>query len=150
MITMMRPSAECIALVKQFEGCKLTAYQDGAGVWTIGYGHTENVKEGDSITQGQAEIFLECDLIVVTDAVSRLVKITLLQCEFDALCDFVFNEGSEHLATSTLLRKLNLGDLEGAENEFVLWDFVGSQVEKGLRERRIAERNMFAGGLARP
>lgn len=141
----MFASSDCMELVKRFEGCRLEAYQDAGGLWTIGYGHTKDVKRGDVIAQGQAEVFLECDLLAAAEAVNRLVTVSLLQCEFDALCDFVFNEGEGHFAKSTLLRKVNSGEFIEAEQELMRWDFAHGEQLPGLRDRRIAERKLFSG-----
>jgi lysozyme len=139
----MQYSKSGVELTEQFEGCKLAAYQDQVGRWTIGYGHTAGVKEGDTCTQEEAEAFLEQDMNWAVNCVNALVTVPLSQGEFDALVDFSFNLGYGSLQHSTLLRKVNDGDLADAANEFEKWDHAGGQVVAGLLRRRIAEKQEF-------
>jgi len=131
------------ALTEQFEGCRLMAYQDQAGVWTIGYGHTSGVSEGMTCTQAQADSWLAEDIQWAADVVNREVEVALSQGEFDALVDFVFNAGSGNFQSSTLLRLINSGDLTDAAAQFDLWDHAGGQVVAGLLRRRQAETAEF-------
>jgi lysozyme len=78
-------------------------------------------------------------------AVSHLVKVELSQCQFDALVSFTFNVGPGNLATSSLLRDLNAGDVADADKQFVYWDHAGNVEVEGLKDRRLAEAAMFAG-----
>ncbi|MCU3058351.1 lysozyme [Enterobacter hormaechei subsp. steigerwaltii] len=144
----MQTSEKGIALIKEFEGCKLTAYQDSVGVWTIGYGWTQPVdgkpiRAGMTIKQETAERLLKTGLVSYESDVSRLVKIGLTQGQFDALVSFTYNLGSRSLSTSTLLRKLNAGDYAGAADEFLRWNKAGGKVLNGLTRRREAERALF-------
>lgn len=144
----MQTSEKGIALIKQFEGCKLTAYQDSVGVWTIGYGWTQPVdgkpiRAGMTIKQETAERLLKTGLISYESDVSRLVKVGLTQGQFDALVSFTYNLGARSLSTSTLLRKLNAGDYAGAADEFLRWNKAGGKVLNGLTRRREAERALF-------
>lgn len=144
----MQTSDKGIALIKQFEGCKLTAYQDSVGVWTIGYGWTQPVdgkpiRAGMTIKQETAERLLKTGLVSYESGVSRLVKVGLTQGQFDALVSFTYNLGSRSLSTSTLLRKLNAGDYAGAADEFLRWNKAGGKVLNGLTRRREAERALF-------
>lgn len=139
----MQPSPKCIALIQEFEGCKLKAYQDTKGKWTIGYGHTFGVYPGLSITQNQANTFLQDDAQNAASLVSKYVTSTLNQNQFDALVSFSFNEGIVRLAGSTLLELVNAGDFRGAAAEFAKWDLSGSVIEPGLVRRRAAERALF-------
>jgi len=141
----MRTSPEGIALIKKFEGCRLTAYQDSVGVWTIGYGSTKDIKKGMRISLHMAEDFLVKDLEEAEDAVKRYVAPTLTQNEFDALVSFTFNLGGGALRTSTLLNKLNGHDRQGAADEFTRWVYAGKKKLSGLVRRRNAERAMFLG-----
>ena len=139
-------SQDCINLVTAFEGCKLTAYPDQGGVWTIGYGHTgPDVYEGLTITQDQAIAFLQQDLQTASSAVNRYVTVDLQQNQFDPLVDFVFNEGAGRLQHSTLLRDLNAGNYSAAADQFLVWDIAAGKVDAGLYRRREAERAMFLG-----
>ncbi|HDC4601684.1 TPA: lysozyme [Enterobacter cloacae] len=145
---MMQTSEKGIALIKQFEGCKLTAYQDSVGVWTIGYGWTQPVdgkpiRAGMTIKQETAERLLKTGLVSYEGDVSRLVKVVLTQGQFDALVSFTYNLGARSLSTSTLLRKLNAGDYAGAADEFLRWNKAGGKVLNGLTRRREAERALF-------
>ena len=144
----MQTSDKGIALIKQFEGCKLTAYQDSVGIWTIGYGWTQPVdgkpiRAGMSINQETAERLLKTGLVSYENDVSRLVKVRLAQGQFDALMSFTYNLGARSLSTSTLLRKLNAGDYTGAADEFLRWNKAGGKVLNGLTRRREAERALF-------
>ncbi|CZY39227.1 lysozyme [Enterobacter hormaechei] len=144
----MQTSEKGIALIKQFEGCKLTAYQDSVGVWTIGYGWTQPVdgkpiRAGMTIKQETAERLLKNGLVSYESDVSRLVKVGVTQGQFDALVSFTYNLGARSLSTSTLLRKLNAGDYAGAADEFMRWNKAGGKVLNGLTRRREAERALF-------
>ncbi|HAS0914364.1 lysozyme [Enterobacter asburiae] len=145
---MMQTSDKGIALIKKFEGCKLTAYQDSVGVCTIGYGWTQPVdgkpiRVGMTIKQETAERLLKTGLVSYESDVSRLVKVGLTQGQFDALVSFTYNLGARALSTSTLLRKLNAGDYAGAADEFLRWNKAGGKVLNGLTRRREAERALF-------
>lgn len=144
----MQTSEKGIALIKEFEGCKLTAYRDSVGVWTIGYGWTQPVdgkpiRSGMTIKQETAERLLKTGLVSYESDVSRLVKVGLTQGQFDALVSFTYNLGARSLSTSTLLRKLNAGDYAGAADEFLRWNKAGGKVLNGLTRRREAERALF-------
>jgi lysozyme len=134
------------AMTKAFEGLRLTAYQDVAGVWTIGYGHTgADVRAGDTITEAEAESLLRADLERAVRCVNREVTEAISQSQFDALVDFCFNAGRGSLMKSTLLQKVNLGDFEGAAAQFGLWVHAGGETVAGLVRRRKAEAELFAG-----
>ncbi|MGV4167867.1 lysozyme [Citrobacter freundii] len=144
----MQTSDKGIALIKEFEGCKLTAYLDSVGVWTIGYGWAQPVdgkpiRAGMAIKQETAERLLKTGLVSYESDVSRLVKVGLTQGQFDALVSFTYNLGARSLSTSTLLRKLNAGDYAGAADEFLRWNKAGGKVLNGLSRRREAERALF-------
>lgn len=139
----MKTSQKGIDLIKRFEGCRLKAYKCPANVWTIGYGHTGNVKPNDVITQEQAEELLKRDLISFENSVSKLIKIAVTQNEFDALVSFAFNVGVGALANSTLLKLLNAGNTKGASEQFGRWVYAGNKVLEGLIKRRNAERELF-------
>lgn len=130
-------------LIKDFEGCRLKAYLCPAGVWTIGYGHTQGVKPDMVINQLQAERFLRQDLKRFEDAVTSLVKVPITPNQFSALVSFTYNVGTGALYDSTLLRKLNKEDYKGAANEFLRWNKAGGKVLPGLTRRRLAEKDLF-------
>lgn len=136
-----------LQLVKHFEGCYLKAYKCPAGVLTIGYGHTgPDVKPGMEITQAQADDLLRLDIERFEKAVRDCVKVPLEQNQFDALVSFAFNCGAGALQKSTLLKKLNAGDVIGAVQEFHRWNKGGGKVLAGLVRRRAAEAHLFATG----
>ena len=139
----MKLSANGLNLIKQLEGLRLQAYQCSAGVWTIGYGHTTGVLSGDIIDEAQAEVFLREDIVDPEDTVNRLVTVPLGQNQFDALTSFVFNLGSGNFRSSTLLRKLNAGDYNGAADELLRWIHAGGKSLPGLVRRRDIERKLF-------
>lgn len=132
-------------VIKHYEGLRLKAYKCPAGVWTIGYGHTQHVKDGDVITNEQADLYLLDDLRDAENAVNIHTKVKLNQNQFDALVSFVYNLGSGSFELSTLLKKLNAGDYLGAANEFKRWNKAGGKVLNGLVKRRETEANLFIG-----
>lgn len=140
----MKVSPDGLNFIKQAEGCKLHAYQDSVGVWTIGVGHTKGVIAGQIITPGMADALLEDDLQEVYDCIEALVHVPLSQGQFDALCSFAFNLGCGALKGSTLLKMLNSGDYSGAEQQFQRWNKAGGSVLAGLTKRRAGEAQMFS------
>ncbi len=141
----MNISKEGIALIQKFEGCRLESYQCEANVWTLGWGHTAEVKEGDTCTQEEADSMLESDLVQYENNVKAAVKVELSQNQFDALVSFCYNLGAANLLSSTLLRLLNEGNYEGAAGEFKKWIYANKQVSDGLVRRREAESLLFEG-----
>lgn len=135
-----------VDLVKHFEGLYLNAYLCPAGVPTIGYGHTEGVKLGQTITAAQAEAFLSADLTDAARQVDKLVKVPLTANQRGALASFVFNLGAGSLASSTLLKLLNAKDYAGAAAQFDQWVHAAGKVLPGLVKRRAAERELFEDG----
>jgi len=142
----MKISQAGINAIKDYEGVRLKAYDDGVGVWTIGVGHTKGVQRGDEITMAQADEFLRADLAEAEKAVNTRVIVPLTQGQFDALVSFVFNLGAGAFMASTLLKKLNAGDYDGAADEFLRWNKAGGRALPGLVKRRISERIMFLTG----
>ncbi|WP_340608317.1 lysozyme [Xenorhabdus bharatensis] len=142
----MEISTKGLECIKQYEGLKLKAYPDPAtgGIpWTIGYGHTKDVKLGQVITEQQAETFLHDDLQLTYIILESAVKVSLTQGQVDALCSFIFNCGAGNFVRSTLLKKLNAGDYQGAADEFQRWNKAAGKVMNGLTKRRASERQMF-------
>jgi GH24 family phage-related lysozyme (muramidase) len=135
-------NAAGVALVKRWEGCRLTAYKCPAGVLTIGYGHTRDVREGQTITQHQADVILESDLEVYESTVRRLAP-NATENQTAALTSFAFNLGTAALERSTLLKKFLAGDTAGAAAEFGKWTFAAGKQLPGLVSRRAAERELF-------
>lgn len=142
----MKASQAGIDAIKDYEGVRLKAYDDGVGVWTIGVGHTAGVKRGDVIDMERVDEFLRADLADAERAVNARVVAPLTQDQFDALVSFVFNVGAGAFIASTLLKKLNARDYDGAADEFLRWNKAGGRVLAGLTKRRISERMMFLTG----
>ena len=141
-----------VALIKNFEGFSATKYDDGVGVMTIGYGHAIKKTEvfNKPISMQEAEAILVKDLAAVDAAISKWVTVPLNQNQYDAIGSFIFNLGAGSFAGSTLLKKLNAKDYEGASKEFIRWNkgrVKGALVEMpGLTRRRLAEQKLFATG----
>ena len=130
-------------ILKYFEGCKLTAYQDSVGVWTIGYGHTKGVHDGMTITQEQAEQMLLTELEEYEGYIENMVTVPLTQNQFDALVVWVYNLGPTNFKNSTLLKELNAGNYNAASTEIKRWNKAGGKVLAGLVKRREAEAQLF-------
>jgi len=141
----VRTGDEGISLIRYFEGCRLDAYLCPAGVWTIGYGHTKGVKEGDTIDQEAAEAFLIEDLEEFEGYVTEMVEVPLSQSQFDALVSWTFNLGPGNLERSTLLEKLNQGEYKDVPFEIKRWTRAGGVILPGLVKRRNAEAALFEG-----
>lgn len=144
----MKISDDGMALIKRFEGLRLQAYQDSVGVWTIGYGWTQpvagrKVGAGMAIDAATAERLLVCGVAQIEQGVERLVAVTVTQGQFDALVSFAYNLGLRALENSTLLRRLNAGDRQGAADQFGRWVNAGGVRLDGLVARRAAERALF-------
>ena len=141
----MEISQEGLSLIKKFEGCELEAYKCAAGVWTIGYGSTNNVNEGMEISQERADMLLLEDVEVFEEAVNKLIEVPLEQNQFDALVSWTFNLGSTNLKNSTLLKVLNDKDYDGVPAQIKRWNKAGGKVLQGLIRRREAEALLFEG-----
>lgn len=154
----MKTSDRGVALIKTHEGLRLDAYPDAVYGWarvTIGYGHTSqagppNVTRGMRITADEADAILRSDLRKFEVAVTGMVHVPLTQSQFDALVSLAFNIGPAALASSTLLRKLNAGDYQGAADQFPVWNKSAGKTLPGLVKRRAAERALFLDGSSRP
>jgi lysozyme len=138
-----------LELVKRFEGLRTKAYRCPAGVWTIGYGHTDGVQPEMEITEAKAEELLRQDLTEAGEAVERMVHVPLTDHQFSALASFVFNVGAGSLQISTLLRRLNAGDYHAVPSELAKWvkatdPKTGQKVPlAGLVKRRAAEGELW-------
>ena len=133
----MNVSKKGIDLIKKYEGCHLTAYRCPAGIWTIGYGHTKNVKQGMTITQSQADEYLRQDCVASEKAVNALGR-ELNQNQFDALVSFTFNCGTANLRTLCHNRTL-----EVIAEKILLYNRGGGKVLNGLVRRRKEEQALF-------
>ena len=138
-------------LAEGFEGFSSVAYRCPAGVWTIGYGSTRD-GNGHAITaatppisRAMAHELMVRDLGSALHSIHAFVTVPLYAEEFEALVDFVYNCGAGAFSHSTLLRKLNDGDYEGAAAGLDDWNKGGGKVLAGLVRRRAAERALFEG-----
>ncbi|HEH9405116.1 lysozyme [Aeromonas salmonicida] len=150
MVKANRISVDGVAVAHYFESCKLQAYPDPGSKngepWTIGRGHTgSEVKPGLVWTQQQADAAFLVDIARFERDVLSLVKVPVNQGQFDALVLFSYNVGSKAFESSTLLRKLNAGDYDGAAVEFRRWNKNDGKVMRGLTRRRAAEECLFRG-----
>lgn len=134
---------KAIDLIKKYEGFSARPYKCPAGVLTIGYGRTINVKPYDITTEEAETIWLDKYVKTIADQILVIVKVELSNNQICALIDFVYNLGIGNFKSSTLLRKINQGDFSAAANEFLKWNKAGGIVLKGLENRRIAERMLF-------
>jgi lysozyme len=130
-------------LIKKWEQCKLEAYQDVVGIWTIGWGHTKGVQPGDTCTQEQADKWLQEDLYWCHQALNAGVQVPLSHNQREALLSFIYNVGGPAFLKSTLLKRLNEGDYLDAANELLKWNKAGGRVVRGLSNRRRDERTIF-------
>ena len=140
----MEVSEILVNKIKEFEGVRLKAYRDSAGVLTIGFGHVRGVKAGMKITQKQADSLLRGDLLNVENYVNGLgMKFT--QGQFDALVSLIFNIGQGNFATSTLWAKIQAkASTESIQNEFRRWVYAGGKKLAGLVKRREWEAKRWA------
>jgi lysozyme len=139
--------AAAIALVAPWEGKSNKAYLDIVDIPTICYGHTgPDVKLGQTLSDDQCAKLLGTDLQEANDAVTRCVKVPLKDNERAAFVSFTYNLGGSAFCKSTLLAKLNRGDVIGACNEMSKWVNAGGKRVQGLVNRRAAERNVCLGG----
>lgn len=138
-------SAACLVAVANFEGFRGTAYKDAVGVSTIGYGETKGVSMGDKTTPERALVQLLVSMNDHADQIRPLIKVPLYQHEFDAYTSFAYNVGVGNFKNSTLLKKLNAGDYEGACKELLKWKYAGGKVLPGLVKRRQDEYKMCMG-----
>ena len=134
-------------LLKELEGFRHHAYLDTGGVWTIGYGTTKiegkPVEAGQTVTEVQAQKWLDEDLAWAQTAVNKLVKVKLTQNMFDALVSFVYNIGETAFARSTMLKMLNMQLYHAASLQFSKWVYDNKKVVKGLVTRRMKEQALF-------
>ena len=150
-----KASAEAIEFIKREEGLRLNAYQDSVGIWTIGYGHTGNILHRDAITLEQAERLLHDDILTCERLLNDAIVVPVTQNQFDALVSLIFNIGPgrqgkksglimlKNGQPSTLLRRLNKGDFQGAAEQFSCWIYAAGKPLQGLINRRSREKLLF-------
>lgn len=144
----MHVSPSSIDLICDFEGKRLMAYDDGVGVWSIGFGTTIypngiKVKKGDTCTEAQAKAYMAHDLKRFELAVNNAVNVSLNQNQFDALVSLAYNIGATAFSQSTLVKKLNADDRYGAAQQFDMWVNAGGKRMQGLVNRRAKEKALF-------
>jgi len=138
----MTISKSGLEFIKEAEGMRLRPYQDGAGYWTIGYGHRTGI-ESSAISANQAMLFLLEDVAIAEETINKLVSTPLTQNQFDALVSFTFNVGREAFRDSTLLIELNFGNFTGAALQFQQWSYSNKVFIPGLFMRRCREATLF-------
>ena len=148
----MRTSDNGRKFIEGWEGLFLHAYDDGTGVWTVGYGHTTaagppRVYPRQRITAQEADDILSADLHSVENEVNRVISRPITQNQFDALVSFDFNTGGLH--RSSLMRDINAGRLSRVHDDFMMWTHAGGRVLRGLVNRRTAESRLFFATAAR-
>jgi lysozyme len=149
----MKTSQNGVNLIKSFEGLVLHAYKPVSTekYWTIGYGHYgSDVQEGSAISKEEAEQLLKYDLGKYEYGVSQMVQVPLNVNQFDSLVSFAYNCGLDALRTSTLLKKLNAKDYQGAAKEFDKWVHAGGKTLAGLVRRRAEEKALFLKPIPKP
>jgi GH24 family phage-related lysozyme (muramidase) len=138
-----------LRLIKEFEGCKLTAYKCPAGVWTIGIGSTRYadgsaVKQGQTLANEEAALLLLSKTLTSYEHAVNAIKVDLTQNEFDALVSLTYNIGAGNLASSTLVKMLKAGNPKSEiAKQFLRWDKAGGKPLAGLTRRRNAEAELF-------
>ena len=141
----MRYSNRAINIIKKYEGCRTSAYLCPAGIWTIGYGHTNGVKQGDVITEAIADNFLHKDLAETCKTLNRFLEndgIEVTQNQFDALISLAFNIGFR-FTRFNLWKQLKAGNFEQSAKEFLDINRANGQVLTGLTKRRREEADLF-------
>lgn len=148
----MKISQNCLDLIKQWEGFKVKAYLDPVGIPTIGFGtirypNGQSVEIGDVVSEAEAEAFLKLECDEIAEVVNESVTKSINQNQFDALVSFCYNVGTGAFKGSTLLKKLNQSDFNGAANEFPRWNKATKDgikvVLPGLTNRRKDEKALF-------
>lgn len=143
----MKTNDAGIALIKEFEGCRLTAYPDpgtGGEPWTIGFGHTGGVKRDDVITMETAEQLLRQDLTKFESNVAAACEgIDTTENQFAAMVSFCYNVGPANFRKSSVLKAHQRGDKTAAANAFKLWNKAAGKVLPGLTRRRAAEAQLY-------
>ncbi|HGN0381151.1 TPA: lysozyme [Proteus mirabilis] len=137
-----------LTVIGYFEGVRYEPYRDVAGILTVCYGHTgKDIIQGKTYTQQECDELLQKDFIRTQQQVDILVKVPVDDKTKASLYSFVFNVGTTAFARSTLLKKLNAGDQNGACEEMKRWVYAGGKVWRGLVSRREAESALCHGKL---
>ncbi len=145
----MRPNQATIAIIQEFEGCRLEAYRDIVGVWTIGWGHAATSrlepipKSGMKITQAEADALHAKDLEHFGHKILPLMSRQPTPNQFGAMLSLSYNIGVGAFRKSTCLRRFNEGDIEGAADALQWFNKAGGKKVRGLVRRRAAEADLF-------
>ena len=151
----MQVSENCLKIIKEFEGFSHKSYyatdhEKKMGICTIGYGTTvlENkvIPIGKKITEKEAENYLKKDVDDIYLKLHSYIKVDINQNQLDAIVSLVYNIGINAFKKSTLLKKLNNKDFEGAAEQFERWVYQDGKILKGLVERRKKEKEIFSLG----
>ena len=145
MIAALTLSAAGLVGITQYEGFRGTAYNDGAGTTTIGFGTTAGVKPGDKVTVERALVTALADANKHGEAIKKCIRVPMYQHEWDSMVSFSYNVGTNAFCNSTLVKRLNASDYVGACNELTRWVKAGGKVLPGLVKRREAERQLCLG-----
>lgn len=130
-------------LIKRFEGCRLAAYPDSGGIWTIGWGRTARVVEGDACTQEEADAWLLADMQVAEDGITFVVPGPLSESMRAALISFAYNIGGKHFRESEAVAALRERRYLDVPKHMLEWRLVAGEPSLGLLRRRIAEAALF-------
>ncbi len=142
----MRVSESGVRFLKDREGFRERAYKDTGGVWTVGYGTTDGVSEGMTVTKELADKLLRSHLRSIEVLLNHEVKQALSQHQFDALASFIYNVGFRAFTASTLLKKINLLQMGEVPGELKKWVYDNGKVIEGLKQRRLLEARLFRNG----
>ncbi|MGR3495139.1 lysozyme [Citreimonas sp.] len=141
--------ATAVGFVGQWEGLRTEAYRDIVGVWTVCYGETKGVQAGDSYSEAECDAMLAREIVAYERALDRCLTAEVPVGMKIALVSWTYNVGPGAACSSTLVRKANAGDLQGACNELPRWNRAGGRVIRGLSNRRASERAMCHAALER-
>jgi lysozyme len=139
----MKASPRALALIEEFEGFRAEAYRDPVGIWTIGYGFTDGVRPGGTISRAEADRRLRDELHDYEAGVFVATRSRVTQAQFDALVSFAWNVGIKGMAGSSVIKAHVRGDHQAAARAFALWNKAGGKVWPGLTRRRAAEAAMY-------
>ncbi|ENG8533338.1 lysozyme [Salmonella enterica subsp. enterica serovar Anatum] len=129
------------------EGVRYKPYRDVVGIWTVCYGHTGNdIMIGKTYTESECKALLNKDLNTVARQINPYIKVPIPETTRGALYSFVYNVGAGNFKTSTLLHKINQGDIKGACEQLRRWTYAGGKQWKGLITRREIEREVCMWG----
>lgn len=142
-------NAAALDLIKEFEGFRAQAYRDPVGIVTIGYGTTAaagvgiSPKMGDTITEAQASEYLMRAVDKFSAQIRPKITRETTPNQFGAMVSLAYNIGPSAFAKSSVLKRFNAGDVQGAADAFLMWNKAGGKVLGGLKRRREAERALF-------